>query len=112
LRWGWLIDRFSPQRLVGAGNLVSAAAFVTYLFVGSTWQLVAAAFVASVGQATFWTATRALIGAITESSERANWFALQQRARNAGYGIGGLLGAVAVSTGSRWLPGACGRQRR
>src|ERR1700683_2330545 len=64
---GVLVDRFGPQRVVGAGNLVSAAAFIAYLFVDSKWQLVAAAFVASFGQAMFWTATRSLIAAITES---------------------------------------------
>lgn len=99
---GVLIDRFGAQRLVGGGNLVSAVAFFAYLVVGSAWQLVAAAFVAGVGQATFWTATRALVGVIAESNQRATWFALQTRARNAGYGLGGLLGAVAVSAGTRW----------
>ena len=97
---GALIDRFGAQRMVGLGNLVSAVAFLAYVVVGSAWQLVAAAFLVSVGQTTFWTATRALVGVIAEPSERTTWFALQSRARNAGYGLGGILGAGVVAAGS------------
>lgn len=68
---GVLIDRFGALQLVAGGNIVSAVAFLAYLVVGSTWQLMAAAFVAGVGQATFWTATRALVGVIVESNQRA-----------------------------------------
>ena len=99
---GPLLDRFGPRRLVAAGNLLSALAFTGYIFVGSLWQLIMAAFVASVGQATFWTATRALVAVVARPEERGSWFAMQTTIRNAGYGLGGILGAAAVSAGSRW----------
>jgi hypothetical protein len=44
----------------------------------------------------FWTATRALIGQVIEPSKRRGWFALQTATRNAGYGVGGLLGALVI----------------
>jgi MFS family permease len=98
---GPLIDRFGPRQVVAAGNLLSAAAFLGYLFVDSAWQLVIAAFLASVGQATFWTATRVLVGVVAAPSQRAHWFALQTTTRNVGHGLGALVGAVAVSQAGR-----------
>jgi MFS family permease len=99
---GTLIDRLGPRRVVAAGNLLSAVAFTGYLFVGSLWQLIMAAFVASVGQATFWTATRALVAVVARPAERQSWFAMQTMIRNAGYGLGAGLAAAAISAGSRW----------
>src|ERR1017187_1722255 len=99
---GPLLDRFGPRRVIAAGNLLSVLAFTGYIFVGSLWQLILAALVASVGQATFWTATRALVVVVARPAERGSWFAMQTTIRNAGYGLGGILGAVAVSAGSRW----------
>jgi MFS family permease len=99
---GPLLDRFGPRRVVAAGNLLSALAFTGYIFVGSLWQLIMVAFVASVGQATFWTATRALVAVVARPQQRDSWFAMQTTIRNAGYGLGGILGAAAVSAGSRW----------
>jgi MFS family permease len=98
---GAMIDRFGPRRVVAAGNLLSATAFLGYLFVGSAWQLVVAAFVASAGQATFWTATRVLVGVVAGPSRRAHWFALQTTTRNLGYGLGAIAGAVAIGQAGR-----------
>jgi MFS family permease len=92
-----LIDRGRPKTIVAAGNLISFGAFAAYLVVGDQIELIAAALAAAIGQATFWTATRALIGHVTVPGERGAWFALQTAIRNAGYGLGGLLGAIAVS---------------
>jgi MFS family permease len=100
---GPMIDRFGAQRLVAAGNLLGAAGLIAYLFLNSAWELVAAALAASAGLALVSTATRALVSTIARSSdERAAWFALQNRVRNLGYGLGGLLGVVAVTTAGRW----------
>lgn len=96
---GPLIDRYGPRRIVAAGNALSAAAFAGYLVVGSVWQLIAAALLAGIGQATFWTATRSLVAAVADPEHRASWFALQTITRNVGYGAGAILGAVAVGSG-------------
>jgi MFS family permease len=97
---GVLIDRLNPARVVIVGNLISAAAFTGYLLVGSLWELVFFAFFAAVGGRFFWTANLALVGEAFEGQERARWFAFQRAARNGGYGLGGLLAAAALGTGS------------
>lgn len=95
-----LVDRWQAKTVIAVGNLASAGAFVAYLFVRTEVALIAAALLANVGQRTFWTATRALIADVAGAGERPRWFALQSMTRNAGYGVGGLLGAGAVSTGT------------
>jgi MFS family permease len=97
---GIMIDRMSPARVVIIGNLVSAAAFTGYLFVTDLWQLILLAFLAAAGGRFFWTANLSLVGEAFDGAERAKWFAFQRAARNAGYGLGGLLAAAALGVGS------------
>ena len=97
---GALIDRLTPARVVIIGNLISAAAFAGYLAVSSLWELVFFAFFAAAGGRFFWTANLALVGEAFEGPDRARWFAFQRAARNAGYGLGGLLAAAALGSGS------------
>jgi MFS family permease len=97
---GILIDKVSPARVVITGNLISAAAFTGYLFVTDLWQLILLAFLAAAGGRFFWTANLALVGEAFDGTERAKWFAFQRAARNAGYGLGGLLAAAALGVGS------------
>ena len=97
---GVLIDRLAPATVVIIGNLVSAAAFAGYLAVGNLWELVFFAFFAAVGGRFFWTANLALVGETFDGPERARWFAFQRAARNAGYGLGGVLAAAALGSGS------------
>jgi MFS family permease len=94
------IDRLPARIVVAVGNLTSAAAFTAYLFVHGQLEVTAAAVAAGAGQATFWTGTRALISEVARPGERQSWFALQAAIRNAGYGLGGLAGAAAVSVHS------------
>jgi MFS family permease len=91
-----LIDRWGPKNVVVIGNIISACSYAGYVFVDNQPELLLAALAASIGNVTFWTATRALIGQVIEPGGRRGWFALQTAVRNAGYGVGGLLGAVAV----------------
>jgi MFS family permease len=94
---GVLVDRFSATGVVLAGNLVSGLGFAGYLVVGSAWQLVLFALLAGLGGRFYWTANLGLIGEAFTGEERARWFALQRALRNAGFGLGGLLGAAAIS---------------
>jgi MFS family permease len=94
------IDRFPARIVVAAGNLISCAAFTGYLVVRGPLMVTVAAVAAGVGQATFWTATRALIAEVAPGGERRAWFGLQTAIRSAGYGLGGLAGAAVVSVHS------------
>jgi MFS family permease len=97
---GILIDRFGSSAIVITGNVISAAAFTGYLFVGHLWQLMVFAFLAAAGGRLFWTANLSLVGEAFEGPERSRWFAFQRAARNGGYGLGGLLAAAALGLGS------------
>src|SRR5215467_3678873 len=94
------IDRLPARIVVAAGNLISCAAFAAYLVARGQLAVTAAAVAAGAGQATFWTGTRALIAEVARPGERRSWFALQTAIRSAGYGLGGLAGAAAVSVHS------------
>jgi MFS family permease len=94
------IDRFPARIVVAAGNLISCGAFTAYLVVHGQLAVTAAAVAAGVGQAAFWTGTRALIAEVARPSERRSWFGLQTAVRSAGYGLGGLAGAAVVSVHS------------
>src|SRR5215470_18335989 len=94
------LARFPARIVVAAGNLISCAAFAAYLFVHGLLAVTVAAVVAGVGQATFWTGTRALIAEVARPGERRSWFALQTAIRSAGYGLGGLAGAAVLSVHS------------
>jgi MFS family permease len=97
---GVLLDRLPPARLVVTANLLSAVAFAGYLTVSHIWQLVLFALLAAVGSRLYWTANLALIGDAFAPRDRSRWFAFQRALRNTGFGLGGLLGAVAISVGS------------
>lgn len=96
-----LIDRCRPKVLIAGANLLSGAALIAYLFVTTQPELVVATLAVNVGQRTFWTGTRALIAEVAGPADRPAWFALQAMTRNAGYGIGGLLGGVALGVGGQ-----------
>jgi MFS family permease len=97
---GLLIDRVPASAVVVAANLTSGIAFGCYLVVAHAWQLVLFALLASVGGRIYWTAYLALTSDAFDGNDRSRWFAFQRAVRNAGFGIGGVLGAVAVSAGS------------
>ena len=97
---GLLIDRVPASAVVIAANLTSGIAFGCYLVVAHVWQLVLFALLASVGGRIYWTAYLALTSDAFDGNDRSRWFAFQRAVRNAGFGIGGVLGAVAVSAGS------------
>jgi MFS family permease len=97
---GILVDRLTSVKVVITGNVISAAGFTAYLFVGQLWQLITFAFLAAAGGRLFWTANLSLVGEAFDGAERSKWFAFQRAARNAGYGLGGLLAAAALGLGT------------
>jgi MFS family permease len=95
---GVLLDRFRPSAVVIAANLISAVGYAGYLVVGRAWQLVLFALLAGIGGRAYWTANLGLIGGAF-GADRQRWFALQRALRNAGYGLGGIVGALTVTEG-------------
>jgi MFS family permease len=98
---GWLADRFSAALIIVIGNFVSAVAFALYLTVAQTWQLVMSATLAAVGTRLFGTANLALVSDAADPAEQSQWIAFLRAVYNVGFGLGGLLGSVAVGIGTQ-----------
>jgi len=97
---GTLVDRVGPRRVIQAGNAGAAVAFVLYPFAHALWAVTAVVFVASLTRTAFWSALGPMVTQITEPGERELWFGFLQAMRNAGFGVGGVVAAVALSIGT------------
>jgi MFS family permease len=97
---GSLVDRFGPRVVMQAGNAGAAIAFALYPFAHSVAAVTALIFAASATRFGFWGALGPMITQITRRGEREIWFGFLQAMRNAGYGVGGILAAVALTVGS------------
>ena len=97
---GSLVDRFGPKVVMQAGNAGAAVAFVLYPFAHSLAAVAVLVFAAAATRFAFWGALGPMVTQITEKGERELWFGFLQAMRNAGYGVGGILAAVALTVGS------------
>jgi MFS family permease len=97
---GSLVDRVGPKTVMQAGNAGAAAAFVLYPFAHSLVAVTALIFCATVTRQAFWSALGPMVTQITRPGERELWFGFLQAMRNAGYGVGGVVSAVALTIGS------------
>lgn len=97
---GSVVDRFGAKRVLQAGNLLQAAAFLSYPLVHSQVPVAGAVFVATVGRTMVWGANGPLVSSITRPGQREQWFGFVQALRNVGFGIGGLVAAIALAIGS------------
>ncbi|MGA8246839.1 MAG: MFS transporter [Nocardioides sp.] len=97
---GSLVDRFGPRLVMQAGNAGAAVAFALYPFAHSMVAVTVLIFAASATRFGFWGALGPMITQITRRGEREIWFGFLQAMRNAGYGVGGVLAAVALTVGS------------
>jgi MFS family permease len=97
---GSLVDRVGPRRVMQLGNAGAAVAFVLYPFAHSLAAVTVLVFAASLTRSAFWGALGPMVTQITERGERELWFGFLQAMRNAGYGVGGVLAAVALTIGS------------
>jgi len=97
---GSLVDRVGPKRVMQLGNAGAAAAFVLYPFAHSLVAVTALVFCATLTRQAFWSALGPMVTQITRPGEREIWFGFLQAMRNAGYGVGGVLAAVALTIGS------------
>jgi MFS family permease len=97
---GSLVDRMGPRIVMQIGNAGAAAAFVLYPFAHSLVVVTVLVFAATATRLAFWGALGPMITQITRPGERELWFGFLQAMRNAGYGVGGVLAAVALTVGS------------
>ena len=96
---GSLTDRWGPRRVLVAANVVQGLGFLAYLAVDPFWSLVAAAFVVQLGNSAFWASYAPLITQVSGPGQRERWFGFVGAARNAGFGVGGLLAGTVVAAG-------------
>ncbi len=97
---GALVDRVGPKRVMQLGNAGAAVAFLLYPFAHSVPAVTVLVFVASLTRTAFWSALGPMVTQITEPGERELWFGFLQAMRNAGFGVGGLLAAAALTIGT------------
>jgi MFS family permease len=97
---GTLVDRVGPKAVMQAGNAGAAVAFALYPFAHSMLTVTVLVFAASATRSGFWSALGPMVTQITQVGEREIWFGFLQAMRNAGYGVGGVLAAVALTVGT------------
>ncbi|MGX7761324.1 MFS transporter [Streptomyces angustmyceticus] len=97
---GRLLDTWGPRTVVAAGNWISAAGFVGFLFSHAVWQIVLWQFVVQLGATAFWMGNSPLTVLVARGAERARWFGFVRALRNVGVGFGGAASAVALSIGT------------
>ncbi|WP_407554486.1 MFS transporter [Streptomyces sp. Pv4-95] len=97
---GRLLDKYGPRIVVAAGNWISVAGFIGFLFSHAAWQIVLWQFVVQLGATAFWMGNSPLTVLVARGVERARWFGFVRALRNVGVGIGGAASAVALSIGT------------
>jgi MFS family permease len=97
---GSMVDRVGPRLVMQVGNAGAAVAFVLYPFAHSLLAVTVLVFFATATRQAFWGALGPMVTQITRPGEREVWFGFLQAMRNAGYGVGGVLAAVALTVGS------------
>ncbi|WP_405864679.1 MFS transporter [Streptomyces sp. NBC_01515] len=97
---GPLLDKYGPRAVIAAGNWISVAGFVGFLFSHAIWQIVLWQFVVQLGSTAFWMGSSPLTVLVAQGTERARWFGFVRALRNVGVGFGGAASAVALSIGT------------
>ncbi|MEU9486051.1 MFS transporter [Streptomyces decoyicus] len=97
---GRLLDTYGPRIVVAAGNWISVAGFIGFLFSHAVWQIVLWQFVVQLGSTAFWMGNSPLTVLVARGVERARWFGFVRALRNVGVGFGGAVSAVALSIGT------------
>jgi len=97
---GRLLDTCGPRLVVAAGNWISVAGFIGFLFSHAAWQIVLWQFVVQLGATAFWMGNSPLTVLVARGVERSRWFGFVRALRNVGVGFGGAASAVALSIGT------------
>ncbi|MGH3412125.1 MAG: MFS transporter [Marmoricola sp.] len=97
---GHFVDALGAKKMMQSGNVIQAVAFALYPLASNTPEVGAVVAAATLGRTCFWGANGPLITQITRPGERELWFGFVGALRNAGYGVGGVLAAVALGIGT------------
>jgi MFS family permease len=97
---GIATDRLGARPVAVTLFLVTAAAFLLYIPATHYWEFVAVVTLAEVADRMARPAKQALVANVTEGSERMRLLAVQRALRNAGFGAGGALAALALAAGT------------
>ena len=95
------VDRFGPRRVVLVQYLVRAAAYACYPLVRGFWAFVALVSVTAIADHLAHPALQALAASLTDERDRVTTMAFVRSVRNIGWGVGGLLVALALAIGGR-----------
>src|SRR5262245_35343669 len=94
---GALLDRFSPKRLLIAGNVVNALGYGGLAFVDRPWQGFVCSAVGGAGFGLVGTAGQVLSMTLVPAEQRAASTALRRVAGNFGLGLGATVGGFIVA---------------
>jgi len=98
---GILADRIGAGRLYIFIQLWRGACFIGYAFIGSFGAFVLVACCSGLADAAMPAVGTAVVAGAANDEERVDTLAKVRATRNAGYGIGALLAAVAITIGTR-----------
>jgi MFS family permease len=94
---GALVDRFGARTLQIAAHLIRAVGFLGFLLAHSFPVFLLLAALVALGDST--PAGDALLADLAAPEELDRWYGLDRVLFNAGLGVGGVFGGVAVATG-------------
>lgn len=107
-----LNHRLGPRPVVVLSQVVQAVGTVAYLFASSAAVVLVGAGLLSIGTQLFYCSVFVLVADVTRSEAKERPFVLVAMVRSGAFGLGTLVAALALSTGSvdalRWLVAADG----
>ena len=95
---GYLADRYGRKPVMIASMALSAVTLSTYAFVASGPEFVAVSAVAGLTLGLYAPAGQAYLAEVVEETDRDRAFALLKVARNAGFGLGFVVGGLLYTT--------------
>jgi Na+/melibiose symporter-like transporter len=98
---GTLADRVDSRTVAFWSYVALGLAYVLYAGVRSFWTFVLVASLIEVARSLSFTARRIMIFSLSAETSRVELLAYMRSIRNVGFGLGGLLSAVALASGSR-----------
>jgi MFS family permease len=104
-RWagGVLLDRAAPRTLIASGLTATGLALVALAVARTPWQVLTAIAVTGLAFEIYEPATSELLARVTEGDWRQDAYALLGTSLAAAGAISGLLAAVLLPYGVRWL---------